>query len=92
MNYYHVSDQPVPTPDVRSSVRGDLYVNLMAFETSGANATVKVIVEPLVPWIWLGGLIIVIGAVIGLFHGQGRLASVSANAASKEPSAAGTDL
>jgi len=36
-----------PTPDVRSSLRGDLYVNLMAFESSGANATVKVIVEPL---------------------------------------------
>ena len=91
MNYYHVSDQPVPTPDVRSSVRGDLYVNLMAFETSGANATVKVIVEPLVPWIWLGGLIIVIGAVIGLFQGQGRLAPVSANAAPGEPRNAGTD-
>jgi cytochrome c-type biogenesis protein CcmF len=91
MNYYHVSDQPVPTPDVRSSFRGDLYVNLMAFESSGANATVKVIVEPLVPWIWLGGLIIVIGAIIGLFHGQGRLASVPANGAPEEPSAAGTD-
>jgi cytochrome c-type biogenesis protein CcmF len=91
MNYYHVSDQPVPTPDVRSSVRGDLYVNLMAFETSGANATVKVIVEPLVPWIWLGGLIIVIGAVIGLFQGQGRLAPVSANAAPRGASATGTD-
>ena len=91
MNYYHVSDQPVPTPDVRSSLRGDLYVNLMAFESSGANATVKVIVEPLVPWIWLGGLIIVIGAVIGLFHGQTRLASASPNGASGEPSAAGTD-
>jgi cytochrome c-type biogenesis protein CcmF len=91
MNYYHVSDQPVPTPDVRSSLRGDLYVNLMAFESSGANATVKVIVEPLVPWIWLGGLIIVVGAVIGLFHGPSRLASASANGAPREPSAAGTD-
>jgi cytochrome c-type biogenesis protein CcmF len=91
MNYYHVSDQPVPTPDVRSSVRGDLYVNLMAFESSGANATVKVIVEPLVPWIWLGGLIIVIGAVIGLFHGQGRLAPASANGAPGEAGAAEID-
>jgi cytochrome c-type biogenesis protein CcmF len=69
MNFYHVSDQPVPTPDVRSSVAGDLYVNLMAFDQNGANATVKVIVEPLVPWIWFGGLVIVIGAVIGMFHG-----------------------
>jgi cytochrome c-type biogenesis protein CcmF len=69
MNFYHVSDQPVPTPDVRSSVSGDLYVNLMAFDQNGANATVKVIVEPLVPWIWFGGMVIVIGAVIGMFHG-----------------------
>jgi cytochrome c-type biogenesis protein CcmF len=90
MNYYHVSDQPVPTPDVRSSLRGDLYVNLMAFESSGANATVKVIVEPLVPWIWLGGLIIVVGAIIGLFHGQGRLSAdgrVAANGATNEGNA-----
>ncbi|MEX2177201.1 MAG: cytochrome c-type biogenesis CcmF C-terminal domain-containing protein, partial [Gemmatimonadaceae bacterium] len=68
MNYYRVSDQPVPTPDVRSGLRGDLYVNLMAFDANGANATVKVIVEPLVPWIWFGGFVIVAGAVIGLFH------------------------
>jgi cytochrome c-type biogenesis protein CcmF len=72
MNFYRVSDEPVPTPDVRSSIRGDLYVNLMAFESNGANATVKVIVEPLVPWIWFGGLVIVLGAVIGMFHRGGR--------------------
>ncbi len=72
MNFYHVSDEPVPTPDVRSNVRGDLYVNLMAFDPNGANATVKVIVEPLVPWIWFGGLVMVLGALIGLFHGDRR--------------------
>ena len=72
MNYYKVSDQPVPTPDVRSSVRGDLYVNLMAFETGGGTATIKMIVEPLVPWIWFGGMVIVLGAVIGMFHGARR--------------------
>ena len=72
MNFYRVSDEPVPTPDVRSSIKGDLYVNLMAFESNGANATVKVIVEPLVPWIWFGGLVIVLGAVISMFHGGRR--------------------
>jgi len=72
MNFYHVSDQPVPTPDVRSSIKGDLYANLTAFDPSGANATVKIIVEPLVPWIWFGGLVVVIGAVIGMFHSGRR--------------------
>jgi cytochrome c-type biogenesis protein CcmF len=74
MNYYRVSDQPVPTPDVKSSLRGDLYANLMAFDGNGANATVKIIVEPLVPWIWFGGFVVVLGACIGLFHRQ-RLTS-----------------
>jgi cytochrome c-type biogenesis protein CcmF len=72
MNFYRVSDQPVPTPDVRSSIRGDVYANLMAFEDSGKNATVKIIVEPLIPWIWFGGLVVVIGAVIGLAYGGRR--------------------
>ncbi len=85
MNYYRVSDQPVPTPDVRSSIRGDLYINLMAFESSGANATVKVIVEPFVPWIWFGGLVIVIGAIIGLGYG-GRTATVPVPATNPAPS------
>ncbi len=84
MNYYRVSDQPVPTPDVRSSIRGDLYANLMAFESNGANATVKVIVEPLVPWIWFGGLVVVIGALIGLSYG-GRRASMAATNESASP-------
>jgi cytochrome c-type biogenesis protein CcmF len=69
MNYYRVSDQPVPTPDVRSSIKGDLYLNLMAFDPNGANATIKVIVEPLVPWIWFGGFVIVIGVIIGMTQG-----------------------
>lgn len=84
MNYYRVSDQPVPTPDVRSSIWGDLYANLMAFESNGANATVKVIVEPFVPWIWFGGLVIVIGAVTGLFYG-GRTAPAVVRATTPAP-------
>jgi cytochrome c-type biogenesis protein CcmF len=78
MNYYRVSDQPVPTPDVRSSIRGDLYANLMAFDPSGANATVKLIVEPLVPWIWFGGGLMLVGAFVGLFHGGRRRERVPA--------------
>ena len=42
----------------------DLYVNLLAFERDGSNATFSVIIEPLVLWIRVGGFIIAIG---GLF-------------------------
>jgi cytochrome c-type biogenesis protein CcmF len=63
-NFYRMSEQPVPTPSVRSSVAGDIYINLMAFDEKGANATVRVLIEPLVSWIWLGGGIVVLGAII----------------------------
>jgi cytochrome c biogenesis factor len=79
MNYYHVSTQPVPTPDVRSGIKGDLYANLMAFDSTGTHATVKLIGEPLVPWIWFGGFVIVLGAVISAMQRtSGRAARVTA--------------
>lgn len=87
MNFYRVSNQPVPTPDVRSSFKGDLYANLMAFDPNGANATVKLIVEPLVPWIWFGGLVIVLGAVIGMFHPGRRKVTSAAPRAAAPPDA-----
>jgi cytochrome c-type biogenesis protein CcmF len=73
MNYYPTSEQPVPTPAVRSRPSGDIYVNLMAFDRNGTNATLRVIVEPLVPWIWTGGLIIVLGALVSLSAARERI-------------------
>lgn len=64
MNFYPTSQTPIPTPDVRSTPFGDTYMNLMAFQPDGSNATVKVILEPLVPWIWIGGGIICLGALL----------------------------
>ena len=66
MNFYPTSQTPIPTPDVKSAFMGDLYLNLQAFRPDGSAATVKVIVEPLVPWIWFGGLVVVIGAIISM--------------------------
>ncbi|MFI5232752.1 MAG: heme lyase CcmF/NrfE family subunit [Gemmatimonadales bacterium] len=67
MNFYPASQSPVPTPAVRSGVLGDLYVNLQAFRQDGSNATIRVIYEPLVPWIWFGGGVVVFGALIAIF-------------------------
>ena len=72
MNYYKLSDQPVATPAVRSRADGDLYVNLMAFEQDGSSATLRVLVEPLVTWIWLGGMIVAMGAIVSLWPGGRR--------------------
>ena len=70
MNFYPTSEQPVPTPSVRSRPAGDLYVNLQAFAQDGSNATLRVINEPLVPWIWFGGMVVCLGAIVSLGGGR----------------------
>jgi cytochrome c-type biogenesis protein CcmF len=66
-HFYESSDTPVPTPAVRSSAARDLYVNLMAFKQDGSSATIRVLVEPLVVWIWLGGGIVCLGALVAIW-------------------------
>jgi cytochrome c-type biogenesis protein CcmF len=76
-HFYNSSEEPVPTPAVRSSVRRDIYVNLMAFSNDGSSATLRVLIEPLVMWIWLGGLVVCIGAAIALWPRRRRVADAA---------------
>jgi len=64
LNVYATRQEPVTTPAVRSRPKNDLYVNLLAFAPDGSNATLSVIVEPMVFWIWFGGFVVAIGGLI----------------------------
>ncbi len=72
LNYYNSSEQPITTPAVRSRPHEDLYLTLMAFERDGSSASIRAMVEPLVSWIWIGGLIIGLGALISLRYRSRR--------------------
>jgi len=77
MNFYPTSQQPVPTPSVQSRISGDIYMNLMAFQPDGSQATIRVILEPLVPWIWFGGLVVCFGALLAAFPPRRRAAAMA---------------
>jgi len=67
LNFYRSQQQPVTTPAVRSTPAGDLYLTLMAFDRQqGEHATVRAILNPGVPWLWIGGLIVGLGAIIAI--------------------------
>lgn len=75
MNIYPTSQQPIATPAVYSSLTSDLYLTLMAFDQEeGTSATVRAIVNPGIAWLWIGGMIIGLGALIAIWpHGIGRV-------------------
>ncbi len=69
---YWLEQQPSSIPAIRSTLLEDLYVILTALEPDG-SATLKVYRNPLVNWIWIGGLTFVLGAILVLWpHGERR--------------------
>ncbi len=64
-DFYFDSQQPMTIPGVRSSIEDDFYVLLVDWEDIGASgATFKVYLNPLVNWIWAGGIVFILGTLI----------------------------
>lgn len=74
-NFYPSMGEPFPTPGVRSRLSGDVYTTLLAFERSGASATIRIVTEPLVGWIWIGGGVLMVGALVSLWPRRRRHAA-----------------
>jgi cytochrome c-type biogenesis protein CcmF len=65
--YFHRSqDQPVTEVAIRTTLREDLYVILVGWNESGTTSF-KVLVNPLVVWIWIGGIVFLLGGVIAFW-------------------------
>ena len=65
--YFHRSfEQPVTEVAIRTSLLEDLYVILAGWDEEG-TAAFKVLVNPLVNWIWIGGGVLVLGGLIAFW-------------------------
>lgn len=64
-DYYYTSQQPMTIPGVRSTLEDDLYVLLVGWEPIAAEgATFKVYRNPLVNFVWLGGIVFILGTAV----------------------------
>ncbi len=63
---YFAQNQPTTEVALRPSLFEDLYVILAGWEPSRI-ATFKVFVNPAVTWIWLGGLVMVLGTLTAIW-------------------------
>jgi cytochrome c-type biogenesis protein CcmF len=71
---YWLEQQPASIPAIHSTLQDDLYVILTALEADG-SATLKVYRNPLVSWIWIGGVVFALGTLVVMWPHRGRAAA-----------------
>jgi cytochrome c-type biogenesis protein CcmF len=74
-NLHRGHDQPATEVDIHSTLKEDLYVILAGHE--GEVATFKVLVNPLVVWLWIGGGVMALGTILVLFPERRRRKAIS---------------
>jgi cytochrome c-type biogenesis protein CcmF len=59
----------MPTTEVaiRSRPAEDVYVIMSTVDPSTRRGTFRVIIRPLVAWIWFGGIVLLLGAILGMW-------------------------
>jgi cytochrome c-type biogenesis protein CcmF len=67
LKFFPTQQSPVGRAVHRSSISDDIYLILSGFSELNKNqATLKVLVRPLVVWIWIGGFVIVLGTLVAI--------------------------
>jgi cytochrome c-type biogenesis protein CcmF len=68
LKFFPNQQSPVGRAVFRSTFAEDLYLILSGFSELEQNrATLKVLIRPLVAWIWLGGVVIALGTVVAIW-------------------------
>ncbi|MFQ5692811.1 MAG: heme lyase CcmF/NrfE family subunit, partial [Nitrospinota bacterium] len=75
---YRNPAQPTTETAIRSTLKEDLYVILAGVNDDG-SATFRFYINPMISWIWIGGVVFVLGTLIAMWSGpQTRRARASA--------------
>jgi cytochrome c-type biogenesis protein CcmF len=73
MNQYRASGRNISRPSVKVTPTTDLYLNLTRPATAeDPSITIRIVLEPLIVWLWIGGTVMVLGTVLAAFPGRRR--------------------
>lgn len=73
LNRYRLTGQVIGTPSVRVGLTDDVYLALSkAPEGRDRSIQLRVIIQPLIVWLWVGGMVMVAGTALSLFPGRRR--------------------
>jgi cytochrome c-type biogenesis protein CcmF len=82
---YTARQSTVPVPAVSARPTGDVYLTLLSTSASGRSATIRLAVNPLVDWVWLGGAMMALGGLVALRRRRARSAAAAAPAIEEVP-------
>ncbi len=96
LNRYRMGGMTIGTPSVRVGPTEDVYLSVSSSpDPVTGEVTIRVIVQPLVVWLWVGGIVMVVGTALSLFPGRRRdptsptSARVDDRGARRDPEAVG---
>jgi len=73
---YPSSTTAIATPAVWTTPGEDLYVTLLSYDPPTQTISLRVFVNPLVVWIWIGGGVVAIGGVFAIWPDRRRVPAV----------------
>ena len=79
--FYKKPRQPTTEVAIHSTLREDVYVILGAYDPDTKAATFQAYVNPLVAWLWIGGLVLVMGTGVAVYPSAAERAAVHATRA-----------
>jgi cytochrome c-type biogenesis protein CcmF len=62
--FYHASEQQTSEIRIESGLKEDLYVVFSGMGQDDETAVIQVWINPLVSWVWIGGLVLAFGTII----------------------------
>jgi cytochrome c-type biogenesis protein CcmF len=73
VNQFYNTGRQIQTPSVRSTATEDLSLSLLVIpEQAGDPVVLRVTAQPLIVWLWIGGTIMVLGAVLAAWPRRRR--------------------
>ena len=73
LSQYPGFGQLIGTPSVRTGLTEDVYLTITRLpESEGDAVTLRVIIEPMALWLWVGGGIMALGTVLAAWPGRRR--------------------
>ncbi|MFN4293485.1 MAG: heme lyase CcmF/NrfE family subunit [Thermoflexales bacterium] len=76
-DHYPVQQHTATIPAISGTFNTEVYVLLAAWEDGGATASFQVFINPLINWIWVGGIVMILGFVVCFWKAPEREAVAS---------------